>query len=171
MLKNIRYVLNSSEFKVHFFSTEFFSLLWCCTIKLLTRNKGWMGAQKHSVCPCAGTCNSVVVVCPCLSHLFFVHYFVHTLVCYFFRLNYFTFIISFFFIADYVVWFLLMVEGRTVMFNVILISDRELSYWKSYHIFLLCIKPSFCMFFYTEAGICFFMLLWHTFLFSLILNT
>ena len=60
----------------------------------------------HSVCACpkSGACNSVVVVFCCISNLFF-------------RLNCFTFVISGPFIADYVIWVLLIDEGRTLTYS------------------------------------------------------
>ena len=71
-------------------------------------------------CPNPGACNSVVVVCCCVTHvtyLFFVHFFVHELDRYFSRLNCFTFFVSGPFIADFKVWALFTAEGRTVTYN------------------------------------------------------
>ena len=58
-----------------------------------------------------GACNSVVFVCCFVKYLFF-------LICLYINKDVtFTFVISGPFIADYVVWALLIVEGRTVTYS------------------------------------------------------
>ena len=87
--------------------------------------------------PKSGAYNSVVIICCCVTCLFFVHYCVHKLGIEFPRLNCFIFVILG---AYYAVLALLIAEVRTVnhscKFLCHLVYCRELSHLQSYHIFL-----------------------------------
>ena len=66
----------------------------------------------------SGACNSVVVVCCCVTYLFLVHYIVHKLVSFLdFLFELISFVILRLFIADYAVWAFLIVEGCTVTYG------------------------------------------------------
>ena len=69
-------------------------------------------------CPKSGACYSVVVVClyKCVTHLFFVHFFIQIrpLV---FSFELFYIVISGPLIAEFAVWALLIVEGRTATYS------------------------------------------------------
>ena len=73
--------------------------------------EGWNPADMIYVCACpkSGAFNSVVVVCLCVTYLFFVHFlYINS------YLNCFTFVILGHFIVVYLVRVLLIVEGHTV---------------------------------------------------------
>ena len=61
--------------------------------------------------------NSVVVVCLCVTYLFFVHFFVSIIRPLVFSFELFYIVISGPFIADFAVWALLIVEGRTLTYS------------------------------------------------------